>query len=85
MTLISEERNVTEIKRNNDIISFKVTIGGPMIKRVTDDAREDEMEENLGQVSLKHVINHSKGSKMTKIDLTAPYWLMIMDSVTLYS
>ena len=54
-----------------------------MIKRVTDDAREDEMEENLGQVS--HVINHSKGSKMTKIDLTAPYWLMIMDSVALYS
>ena len=53
-----------------------------MIKRVTGDAREDEMEENLGQVSLKHVINHSKGSK---IDLTAPYWLMIMDSVTLYS
>lgn len=37
-----------------------VTIGGPMIKRVTDDAREDEMEENLGQVSscinnLKHM------------------------------
>ena len=56
-----------------------------MIKRVTDDAREDEMEENLGQVSLKHVINHSKGSKMTKIDLTAPYWLMIMDSVAMYS
>ena len=24
-----------------------------MIKRVTNDAREDEMEENLGQVSLK--------------------------------
>jgi len=56
-----------------------------MIKRVTDDAREDEMEENLGQVSLKHVINHSKGSKMTKIDLTAPHWLMIMDSVAMYS
>jgi len=37
-----------------------VTIGGPMIKRVTDDAREDEMEENLNQVSscvnnLKHM------------------------------
>ncbi|CBY21774.1 unnamed protein product [Oikopleura dioica] len=37
-----------------------VTIGGPMIKRVTNDAREDEMEENLGQVSscitnLKHM------------------------------
>ena len=33
------------------LILIKVTIGGPMIKRVTDDAREDEMEENLGQVS----------------------------------
>jgi len=37
-----------------------VTIGGPMMKRVTDDAREDEMEENLNQVSscvnnLKHM------------------------------
>ena len=30
----------------------QVTIGGPMIKRVTDDAREDEMEENLGQVRV---------------------------------
>ena len=29
---------------------LQVTIGGPMIKRVTDDAREDEMEENLNQV-----------------------------------
>ena len=34
------------------MIEFKVTIGGPMIKRVTDDAREDEMEENLNQVTL---------------------------------
>ena len=34
------------------MIKFKVTIGGPMIKRVTDDAREDEMEENLNQVSI---------------------------------
>lgn len=53
-----------------------VTIGGPMIKRVTDDAREDEMEENLNQVSscvnnLKHMaldMNNEITTQNTQMD-----------------